>query len=74
MKIYRTLGVAIALWLIGSASAIAASIEYDFNFSIAGSGSFNYNDATLDISQLTYDFGAFGSGGPTSFDSAITCL
>ena len=72
MRKSRLLGAVIALWLIGPVSAIAATIEYDFNFSTAGSGTFNYDDVNLDINQLTLDFGAFGSSGPTSFDSAST--
>jgi len=66
------LGAAIALWFIGSTSAIAATIEYDFNFSTDGLGLFNYDDVTLDISQLTLDFGVFGVLASTSFNSALT--
>ncbi len=72
VKVYKTFGAAIALWLIGPVSATAASIGYDFNFSTAGSGIFNYNDVALDINQLTLDFGEFGSLAPTSFDSTLT--
>ena len=71
MKKLHFFSVAIALWLIGPVSALAASIEYDFNFLTAGSGAFTYDDVALDIPQLTLDFGGFGSL-TTSFGSAST--
>jgi len=71
MKKSRLIGAAIALWLIGPVSAVAASIEYNFNFSTAGSGAFTYDDVTLDINPLVLNFGAFG-GLTTSFGSALT--
>lgn len=71
MKKSHLFGAAIALWLIGPVSAVAASIEYNFNFSTAGSGAFTYDDASLDINPLVLDFGALG-GYTDSFGSALT--
>ena len=53
-------------------SANAALIEYDFNISTAGSGVLIYDDIALDIDQLSFDFGAFGSSNVGPLDASTT--
>ena len=68
----RLISAVAALTLALPITGMAASINYDFNFSTAGTGSFIYDDVSQDISQMEFNFGAYGSNSGISFGSSLT--